>query len=150
MGWMNRREFVSAGAAALGLVVIGVDPAAAAPGMGGTIDVGTLADYPSDAISDKFLKQHKILVARSGDQIFAMTSKCTHKGCDLNLKDSAIKCKCHGSAFSNYGTPTAGPAKVALSRYAIKLSDDKHIIVDKSKQFQERQWTDPASFVKVG
>jgi Rieske Fe-S protein len=145
---LNRREFVAAGAAVACLCVIGPAPAQAAPA-GATVDVGTAQDYPSDRIVDRFARQHKFFVVRAGDQIYAMTTKCTHKGCDLGLRNNAIKCRCHGSEFSSQGTPTAGPAKLPLIRYAISL-DGQRLIVDKSKQFDESQWNDPASFARIG
>ena len=150
MSQLNRREFVlAAGAATAALCVLGVESAHAAPSAG-TLDVGTIADYPNNVISDKFVKPHKLFVIRKGDQIYAASAVCTHKGCVLAPKDAAtIKCRCHGSTFSDMGTVTGGPAKSSLFRYAIKLNEQKHLIVDKSKQFAERQWDDPNSFVKV-
>jgi Rieske Fe-S protein len=148
MSGLNRREFVVAGAAAACLCVLGVESIEAAP-MGGAIDVGTLDDYKSDGVTDKFVKQHKFFVVRSGEQLFATSAVCTHKACVLNVKDNNIKCKCHGSQFSPQGTATAGPAKGSLVRYAVSLDDKKHLIVDKSRKFPEPKWADPASFVKA-
>ena len=45
------------------------------------------------------------------------------------------------------GTSTKGPAKGSLYRYAIKVDDKGNLIVDRDKQFEEKQWDDPASFV---
>ena len=152
---MNRRAFVaaaSAAAAAICLSVLEVDPAHATPsarGGGGMIDVGPLSDYPTNIVSDKFAKAQKLFVVRSGDQIYAMSANCTHKHCLLGLRDNNIKCHCHGSMFSEHGTVTSGPAKYSLPRYAIKLNEQKHLIVDKSREFAERQWDDAACFVKV-
>lgn len=148
MSELNRREFVAAGTAAACLCVLGVDSLEAAP-TAGAIDVGTLDDFASDGVTDKFVKQYKFFVIRSGDQIFAASAVCTHKACVLGVKDNTIRCKCHGSEFSTQGTATAGPAKASLVRYSIRLDGKKHIIVDKSKQFPEPKWSDPASFVKV-
>jgi cytochrome b6-f complex iron-sulfur subunit len=165
MSDMNRRQFVTAtGATAVSLVVLGAasaarggpygggnsgGPSSGGGSAGGTIDVGKLEDYPSNVISDKFVKSNKLFVVRSGDQIYAMSSTCTHKGCVLATRDNAIKCRCHGSTFSDHGTVTGGPAKVSLPRYAITLNDQKHLIVNKGKQFPEQKWSDPESFVKV-
>ena len=150
MSSLNRREFVVIAAAATACAACGADDAQAAPQAGAKVDVGSLADYPADVVSDKFLKApSKLLVVRSGERVYALNGTCTHKSCVVKLKDGAIKCPCHGSAFSAQGTATAGPAKASLFRYKIEQNDKGRLIVDKSKQFGERQWDDPASFVKV-
>jgi Rieske Fe-S protein len=153
MSSLNRREFVvvAASAAACACAMCGgAEDALAAPRAGAKVDVGTLADYPADVVSDKFLKAPaKLLVVRSGERLYAMNGTCTHKSCLVKLKDGAIKCPCHGSQFSEHGTVTAGPAKASLFRYKIAQDEKGRLIVDKSKQFGERQWDDPASYVKV-
>ena len=153
MSSLNRREFViAAGAAACACAVCGggAEDLLAAPGPGAKVDVGTPADYPADVVSDKFLKAPaKLLVVRAGERVYAMNATCTHKSCIVKLKGGAIKCPCHGSAFSNQGTVSAGPAKASLFRYKIEQNEKGRLIVDKSKQFGEKQWEDPASFVKV-
>ncbi len=146
MSSLNRREFVlSAGAVAACAVC--PDLLEAAPPT--NIDVGSVAEYPHNVVSDKFKKQQKLLVVRSGDRIYAMSAVCTHRGCVVNLKKREIKCPCHGSVYSDQGTVTDGPAKSSLVRYAISLNNAKRLVVDKSKQFSEPQWEDPASFVTV-
>ena len=153
MSSLNRREFVvlAASAAACACAVCGgADEVRAAPKAGAKVDVGTLGDYPADVVSDKFLKApSKLLVVRSGDRVYAMNGTCTHKACVVKLKDGVIKCPCHGSQFSAQGTATDGPAKASLFRYKIAQNEQGRLIVDKSKQFGERQWDDPASFVTV-
>ena len=75
MSSLNRRQFVlAAGAAACACAVCGggADELLAAPSGGAKVDVGTLADYPADGVSDKFLKApHKLLVVRSAAAISA-------------------------------------------------------------------------------
>ncbi len=151
MSNLNRREFVVIAAGAACAVCGGAEALLAAPQAGAAkVDVGALADYPADGVSDKFLKPPaKLLVVRGGGRLYAMNATCTHKSCVVKLKDGAIKCPCHGSQFSEQGTVTDGPAKASLFRYKIAQNEKGRLIVDKSKQFGERQWDDPASFVKV-
>jgi cytochrome b6-f complex iron-sulfur subunit len=91
----------------------------------------------------------KVLVIRQGDRIFASSGTCTHRGCALQFKENRIKCPCHGSSFSNDGRPNGGPAKAALFRYKITLNDQGRMLVDKSKQFGEKQWENAGAFVTV-
>jgi nitrite reductase/ring-hydroxylating ferredoxin subunit len=120
----------------------------AAGGATGPVDIGLPADFKNGDISAKFISKG-LIVTRNDDVIVAMSSKCTHKNATLGVKDNHIKCPSHGSTFSEHGTPTGGPAKAALFRYAIKLDDKGRLMVDKSKTFGEKQWDDAAASYKV-
>jgi Rieske Fe-S protein len=116
----------------------------------GAIDVGPIAKFDKDGIYDAFEKPNKLLLIRTDGMLFAATSICTHKGCALNARpDQSLSCPCHGSVFTIHGTVDQGPARRSLPRYAISLSDDKHVLVDKTQRFPEKQWDDPASFIKL-
>jgi Rieske Fe-S protein len=150
---MNRRDFVLRTAATAAVACAGAClftcEEASAQASSGTIDVGLPADFAKGTISPKFIKPDGLLIAHTDDKIYAMTSKCPHKGSTIGVKDNKIRCPSHGSTFSDQGTPTGGPAKSALFRYAIKLDDKGHLIVDKSKQFAEKDWESEGAFVKV-
>ena len=162
MSDLNRRDFVVAAAgtlaaaAACACVCCEIAQAAEAPTSApsssstGPVDVGTKADYPKDGtINDKLTKTNRVIVVRNEGKIYAMNSTCTHKNCAVKDKSGEIVCPCHGSRYSLYGTATKGPAKGSLFRYGISVNDAGHIIVDKSKQFEEKKWDDAASFVKA-
>jgi nitrite reductase/ring-hydroxylating ferredoxin subunit len=150
----NRRQFViatvAAACACLGHceeLLAGPDkPGAAAKG----IDVGTLSDYPTDGVSDRFAKSQRILVARADGRVFAFSAVCTHKGRVLTVKDrQTIVCPAHGSNFSIRGTVTKPPAKSTLARYRITLNDKQRLVVDKGKTFRESEWDQDGAFVAV-
>src|SRR5204863_1495523 len=106
------------------------------------------ADFPTDGIiNDKLSKTQRILVVRNEGKIYALNSTCTHKNAAVLAKGTEIVCPNHGSRFSLYGTATKGPAKASLTRYAISVNDAGRILVDKSKQFDEKHWDDPAAFI---
>jgi cytochrome b6-f complex iron-sulfur subunit len=150
MAEMNRRDFVAATAACACACMLGAEAEAQAPGAAptGPVDIGLPADFKNGEISAKFVRSG-VIVARNDNRIIAMTSRCTHKNSVLGVKDNQIKCPSHSSTFSEQGTPSGGPAKAALFRFAIKLNDKGHLIVDKSKQFGEKEWEDPAASFKV-
>jgi nitrite reductase/ring-hydroxylating ferredoxin subunit len=148
MSEMNRRQFVVASATCACACVLGAE-ASAQPAASGPLDIGAPSAYKNGEISGKFVRSG-VIVARHDDRIVAMTSRCTHKNSVLGVKDNQIKCASHGSTFSEHGTPTGGPAQAALFRFAIALNDKGHLIVDKSRQFGEKQWDDPAASYKVG
>jgi Rieske Fe-S protein len=124
--------------------------AAAAPAAT-TFEVGTPADYPADGtVMDKFAKKPDLFfVVRDGGRLYAPSSKCTHKSCAVKHKAGKLQCPCHDSAFDLAGHPNGGPAKTSLVRYAITQTADGKFVVDKGKSFDEKQWDDPAAFVKL-
>lgn len=152
MSELNRRDFVTATAAGVALVVLGSAESfgqAQAADAATTVIIGKPADFAAGALSDKFAKSDKLLVAHVGDRIYALTAVCTHRKGTIAIKDGKFRCPSHGSVFSEEGKPVSGPAKEALVRYAISLDKDGNLIVDKSKKFEEAKWNDPAAFYGV-
>jgi Rieske Fe-S protein len=144
---MNRRQFVVISAAAAAACACAPELAAAAPG--GTVDVGTADDFKSDGAVDKFAKTNRILVIRQGERLYATTATCTHRNCVIKPVAGDLRCPCHGSRFDLAGTVTRGPAKAPLPRYAISTDASGRIFVDTSQKFDQTQWEDPRSFVKL-
>lgn len=117
--------------------------------------VGTAGDYEDNKVDDKY-KELGFWVIRSKDErnreiIYALSTVCTHLGCNPNWleADKKFKCPCHGSGFRISGVNFEGPAPRPLERHAIRRTDDGQIIVDKSRKFQKEigQWDDPESYV---
>src|SRR5687768_7000632 len=162
---MNRRNFVALTVAAAAVTTacacectLAADADAggdskekekAPPPNKGTVNVGKKADYAKDGVVDKFAKSNRVLVVRHEGKIYAPTSTCTHKNCSVRLKNNEIVCPCHGSKFTLQGTSTKGPAKGSLYRYALSVNADGDIIVNKEKQFAEKEWGQEGSFITV-
>jgi Rieske Fe-S protein len=154
---MNRREFVAATAAAVAttcLLCSGADQALAddksAPNTS-IVDAGPLDKYQKDGAYDSMAakNQQQIMLVVQDGKLFAESSKCTHRNCYVQAKDDTLFCKCHGSKFSLEGSPTKGPAKFPLSRLAISLDDKNHVIVDKSKKIDEKDWDKEGNFIPM-
>jgi cytochrome b6-f complex iron-sulfur subunit len=117
--------------------------------------VGFKEAFPAGKVETKFVAQYGVWVVNSevqgAEQIYALKTVCTHLGCTPNWLEAEqkFKCPCHGSGFYKDGVNFEGPAPRPLERYAIQISDDGQLEVDKSRTFQEElgQWSDPASFV---
>lgn len=116
---------------------------------------GSVTDYEEDKVDDKY-KEFGFWVIRHKDDrnrdiIYALSTVCTHLGCNPNWLDAdkKFKCPCHGSGFRISGVNFEGPAPRPLERHAIRKTDDGGIIVDKSRKFQKEigQWDDPDSYV---
>ena len=64
-----------------------------------------------------------IVIRTSETEIVALSSTCTHKGCQVNLpENNAIICPCHRARFDLSGMATKGPAKLPLRRYAVTFT----------------------------
>jgi Rieske Fe-S protein len=136
---LTRRQFaVLAAAAATGLwrdrikaaVAATTTPASAPSVPPGAVDAGPLGDFKTDDVYDAFREQG-FFVIRRDDQLFALSSVCTHKGCKVRVQDDlSFKCKCHGSTFDKDGHVTKGPATRDLPRLAVAEDGRRHLIVD--------------------
>lgn len=119
--------------------------------------VGFPTDFAPGTVDERFKAQFGIWVVNvqyEGQQMIVATQTiCTHLGCTPNWLEAEqkFKCPCHGSGFYKDGINFEGPAPRPLERYAISLSDDGQLEVDKSKTYQQEmgQWSDPQCFVPV-
>jgi cytochrome b6-f complex iron-sulfur subunit len=157
---MNRRDFITttaaagagAVAAAAGISALAASPAFAQttqPSSGGPLDVGLKTDYAKDGPTMTWAADHHVIVVRQAGKIFAMTNKCTHRGCAISDNGSQFNCPCHNSDFQYDGENIDGPAKRPLPRYGISVDGNGHVVVDVKKTFPKSKWDDPASFITV-
>jgi cytochrome b6-f complex iron-sulfur subunit len=101
-------------------------------------------DYPPGHVETRYRETYGVWVVRAEydgrQQIVALSTACTHLGCP-----------CHGSGFAPDGVNREGPAPRPLERYAIRLTDDGQLEVDKSRTFRKElgQWDDTDSYVLI-
>ena len=91
-------------------------------------DVGSPAQFPSGSVT--FLPDRRLYVFNSADGFFAISSLCTHLGCNVKHIGQGFECPCHGSRFDENGRVTQGPAPQPLAWYAVSLSPREQLIVD--------------------
>lgn len=119
--------------------------------------VGFPSDYSLGQVETRFKERYGVWIVhgtyQGKSQIYALRTVCTHLGCITIWQENEqrFKCPCHGSGFYKDGIHFEGPAPRPLERYAIRITDDGQLEVDKSVIFQEElgQWNDPASYVAV-
>jgi len=148
MADLDRRGFLTLTAGLCAVCALGGGSVLAAAKDAGPVDIGTLDDFKADGVSDKFAKNHFLVIRKEG-RIYASSNLCTHKGVPLTLKGGEIMCTKHGSRFSNEGTVTKGPARDSLVRYAISQDDKGHLIVDTGTEFREKHFDDKKAYVEV-
>jgi len=94
-------------------------------------DVGSPAQFPSGSVT--FLPDRRLYVFNSADGFFAISSLCTHLGCNVKHIGQGFECPCHGSRFDENGRVVQGPAPQPLAWYAISLSPRAQLIVDQDQ-----------------
>jgi nitrite reductase/ring-hydroxylating ferredoxin subunit len=148
---LSRRQFIVLSTAACATAACGslCSSEAFAADAGKQVDVGELASFAKDGVTDTFAKSDRVLVVRSGDKVYALTARCTHKGGLVRLgKDGQLTCPNHGAGFDIDGNATKGPATDPLNRLGISVNEQGHVIVDTSKRFTKAD--DAGAWVKAG
>lgn len=72
-----------------------------------------------------------VMVINTGNGFIALSSVCTHQGCQVTYDHGAenLPCPCHGSIFSTTGSVLNGPASSPLKKYDVTLEGDILTIV---------------------
>ncbi len=93
--------------------------------------VGAPDDYPENSVT--YIQNQEVYVVRTAEGFYVVSAICTHLGCISQWKpeDNLIECPCHGSKFRRDGTKVAGPAPRPLPHFAITLTADGELMVDK-------------------
>ena len=87
--------------------------------------------YPLNSVT--FLQDQQVYIVRTAQGFYAVSAVCTHLGCITQWKPELdqIACPCHGSKFKRDGTKIEGPAPAPLPHFAISLTADGELLVDK-------------------
>jgi cytochrome b6-f complex iron-sulfur subunit len=135
----TRREFLNeAAATALGIAAVGsmtVTYAYLSPNVlfepPPTFRAGSPDLYAPNSVT--FLEDQQVYVVRTDNGFYAVSAVCTHLGCVTQWKPELglIACPCHGSKFKPDGTKIEGPAPRPLPHFAISLTADGELQVDK-------------------
>ena len=104
-------------------------------------------------VDERYKTSNAIWVVRTNQDLFILSTVCTHLGCTPNWlsAERKFKCPCHGSGFYVTGINFEGPAPRPLERFKVGLAPDGQIEVDKTQKYQQElgQWEDPSSALKL-
>lgn len=100
---------------------------------------GTPDLYPLHSVS--YLQDQQVYIVRMEEGFYAVSAVCTHLGCVTQWKEEAqmIACPCHGSKFKPDGIKIEGPAPRPLPHFAISLTSDGELLVDKLQNVKNNQ-----------
>ena len=122
----TRRTFLQVVGAGAGAVTIGGFTLACGAAPPPPLPAGGLAKDVPQGLSQ--LTGQSVILGRDAGGLFAMSSICTHAGCDMvsagTISSSDVSCLCHGSVFDASGNPTAGPASTPLQHFAVTIAKD--------------------------
>ena len=104
------------------------------------LSIGKLDDLPmgkafpiktaTNVSRKKAVKEPMLVAFRDDKGVKVMSSKCTHRGCEVKLKDDGTYlCPCHSAEFDKQGKATKGPAKKDMPWYAVKVENGE-VMVD--------------------
>lgn len=96
-----------------------------------TFSAGDPDLYPVNSVT--FLQSQQVYIVRTAAGFYAVSAICTHLGCITQWKpeSNTIACPCHGSKFQPNGKKIEGPAAEPQPHYAISLTADGELQVDK-------------------
>ena len=82
--------------------------------------------YSSLAAAGGSFVEEGIIIINTGDGFIALSSVCTHQGCQVgyNHSNTNLPCPCHGSVFSTTGSVLEGPADSPLKKYEVTQEGD--------------------------
>ena len=89
---------------------------------------------PGDAT---YFPEQRIFVFRDDDGLSALSSICTHLGCNVRRVSSGFECPCHGSRFDGGGKVTHGPAPKPLAWRRLSLSPRGLVVVDLASEVDQ-------------
>ena len=104
-----------------------------------TFRAGSLDDYPVNSVT--YIQDQQVYIVRAEKGIWAMSAVCTHLGCITQWKPESnqIACPCHGSKFGRNGSVEAGPAPRTLPHFAVRLTADNALEIDKLETVKEEE-----------
>lgn len=136
-----RREFLQrANRAALGACVLGALPAVAAGCAStayvrgevrdGLVRVPLAAlDRDGRALVEVPGLDLPIFVRRdAGTGPIALSTRCMHRGCEVEPADDRLVCPCHGSEYDLKGAVLQGPTQLPLERFVVHETGDGLVI----------------------
>jgi Rieske Fe-S protein len=102
----------------------------------GSVSAGNVTDMPVGAL--RAVDGAPVLLGRDAKGLYAMTSTCTHEGCDMiadgRVSGNGVVCSCHGSTFDLNGNVTHGPATEPLAHFEVNVDAMGNVTVEGTKK----------------
>jgi Rieske Fe-S protein len=73
------------------------------------------------------------------DRFRALSTRCTHNGCQVDPADDRFICPCHGSEYAADGAVLAGPAELPLVEYRVIAEAERIVVYPDAPVRRERR-----------
>jgi nitrite reductase/ring-hydroxylating ferredoxin subunit len=108
---------------------IGVDNTAFDQEPGQWAEVLTVDELSDGKLIHTTAEGADVLLFRDGDDVYAISDRCTHRGCSLSdgtVKTGTVICPCHGSTFRLAdGGVVCGPATAPQPAYDTRIVEGR-------------------------
>lgn len=76
------------------------------------------------------VERQVVFLVKSGENVTALSSTCTHLGCRVSWDAEAkqLKCPCHGGVYDRTGAVVAGPPPAPLATLMTRVEGDQVLI----------------------
>jgi Rieske Fe-S protein len=109
----------------------------------GDVLAGNVAEIPENTLRP--VNDAPVILGRDSGGLYAMTSTCTHAGCDMiadgRVNADGVVCGCHNSHFDRNGRVTSGPARAPLQHFAVSVDSTGAITVHGAEPVEGTQRT---------
>ncbi len=102
----------------------------------GPVSAGPVSQVPVGSL--EFVPGGSVLLGRDAGGLYAMTSICTHEGCDISqegeIQGAVIICHCHGARFDSAGSVLQGPARSPLRHFLVEVDASGEITIQQDTE----------------
>lgn len=63
-----------------------------------------------------------------GKGLIALSTVCTHRGCEVRPFPDSLRCPCHGSEYDQFGEVLEGPARQPLKKFVVRETTESIVI----------------------
>jgi cytochrome b6-f complex iron-sulfur subunit len=129
----SRRRFLQVwGASAAGCAFgLACSAKSGSPAQFGDVSAGNIKDLAEGDVRP--VSSEPVFIARDQGGVYALTSTCTHQGCDVTVQGSGVSavliCPCHRSQFDRNGAVQRGPANAPLVHFAVEIDPAGNITI---------------------
>lgn len=76
------------------------------------------------------VERQVVFLVKSGENVTALSSTCTHLGCRVSwdAESKQLKCPCHGGVYDRTGAVVAGPPPAPLATLTTRVEGDQVLI----------------------
>jgi 3-phenylpropionate/trans-cinnamate dioxygenase ferredoxin component len=97
------------------------------------VAVGPLSAIPDGRCLTVRVGALRVALFRSGDSVFAIDDRCTHRGFPLNdgvFSGTTVRCRNHGACFDlATGAVEQGPASRPIRVFRVEIADGQLIVI---------------------